>query len=134
MMLRTNSKNLDFHAHMNVRDIYIQPTADTIAKHMRMPTKQVISRRYDITKRHIFSDTLCAPAESNQSFRKKKLSRMGSSGRDPVGFNSILTISFNNLNTLHLKPHHITLLKQTVFNKNLFFFNIYMGTFIRVFQ
>jgi len=70
-MLRTNSKNLDFHAHMNVRDIYIQPTADTIAKHMRMPTKQVISRRYDITKRHIFSDTLCAPAESNQSFRKK---------------------------------------------------------------
>jgi hypothetical protein len=38
------------------------------------------------------------------------------------GFGSILTISYNNLNTLHLKPQCITLLKQNVFNQNYFFF------------
>jgi hypothetical protein len=37
-----------------------------------------------ITKRHTFSDALCAPAESNKSF-SKKVPRMGSSGSDPVG-------------------------------------------------
>ena len=41
MMFRPNGTNLDVHAHMNVRDTHIEPAADTIAKHMRMPTKAI---------------------------------------------------------------------------------------------
>ena len=38
-MLRPNGIYLDVLAYMNVRETDIHPAADTIAKHMRMPTK-----------------------------------------------------------------------------------------------
>ena len=39
MMLRPNGTIFDVHAYMNIRDTDIKPAADTIPKHMRMPTK-----------------------------------------------------------------------------------------------
>ena len=41
-MFRPNGTNLDVHAYMNVRDTDIEPAAETIAKHTRMPMKASI--------------------------------------------------------------------------------------------
>jgi len=38
-MLGPNGTYLTVHAYMNVRDTDINPAADTIAKHMRIPKK-----------------------------------------------------------------------------------------------
>jgi hypothetical protein len=128
MMLRPNGTNLDVHVYMNVRDTDIKTAADTTAKHtrMRMPTKASdfwITRfqKYMASQRGTYLGTLSVHVLKVMSSCEKRCPGWVQVAVTLLGFGSILTISYNNLYTLHLKPYCITLLKQPVFNQNPFF-------------